>query len=325
MIPNTVQIDLGEYPPLLAPLQIHQVPGSEIFYSLGQPAVPSHANEGNTSNAGFIITPENVLVFDALGTPSLGLALLEDIRRRTQAPIRYCMMSHYHADHIYGLQAFKDYADPVVIAQDKSADYLDSNNTEDESAAPRLAQRRVALAPWVNAKTRIIVPDIYFTQTITIALGSKRCVVNYVGPAHSQSDSMMMVEPDGVLFAGDVVQNSRIPFIGSATVSTQHWLMELNAIAALKPRFIIPGHGHPSTDVIAALDFTRGYLEFLRKQMGQAVANWSDFDTAYQQVDWSKYRGLPAFDAINKGNAYRVFLEMEANAFHSPSAPPSKS
>lgn len=323
-MPSTAPIDPEEYPPLLAPLQIHQVPDSQIFYSLGQPAVPSHVNEGNTSNAGFLVTPAGVLVFDALGTPSLGLALLHEIRRRTQAPIRYCMMSHYHADHIYGLQAFKDYADPVVIAQDKAADYLNPNNTEDESAAPRLAQRRVALAPWVNAKTRIIVPDIFFTQKITIALGSKRCVVRYVGPAHSQSDSMMLVEPDGVLFAGDVVQNSRIPFIGSATVSTQHWLKELDVIAALKPRFIIPGHGQPSTDVAAAIEFTRRYLIFLRTQMSRAVSSWTDFNTVYQQVDWSKYRDLPAFDAINKGNAYRVFLEMEAEMFSpaGPSPPP---
>jgi len=321
---RTAPIDLEEYPPLLAPLQIHQVPDSQIFYSLGQPAVPSHANEGNTSNAGFIVTPRDVLVFDSLGTPSLGLALLQEIHRRTQAPIRYCMMSHYHADHIYGLQAFKDYADPVVIAQEKSADYLNPDNTEDESAAPRLAQRRVALAPWVNAKTRIIVPDIYFSQTITIALGSKRCVVRYVGPAHSQSDSMMMVEPDGVLFAGDVVQNSRIPFIGSATVSTQHWLEELDVVAALKPRFIIPGHGHPSSDVAAAIEFTRSYLVFLRVQMGRAVSSWTDFDKAYQQVDWSKYKDLPAFDAINKGNAYRVFLEMEAETFGPAGASPSQ-
>lgn len=309
--------DPATYPPLAEPLQIRQVPDAPIWYSLAHPAIPDHANEGNTSNAGFVITSAGVLVFDALGTPSLGLALLTAIRQRSDAPIRYVVVSHYHADHIYGLQAFRDFADPVILAQEKSAGYLDSDTVQDESAGPRLAQRREALAPWVNAHTRIIEPDIYFTEKVTIAMGDRRFVVRYAGPAHSQSDSMMLVSPDGVLFAGDIVQNGRIPFIGSATVSTTHWLEQLAAVAKMKPRFIIPGHGQPSTDPEAAIAFTRGYVQYLRQAMGKAVAQWQDFDTAYAHVDWSKYSGLPAFDAINRGNAYRVFLELEAETFGS--------
>ena len=307
--------DPATYPPLAEPLQIRQVPDAPIWYSIGHPAVPDHANEGNTSNAGFVITPVGVLVFDALGTPSLGLALLRAIRQRSNAPVRYVVLSHYHADHIYGLQAFRDFTGSVIFAQEKSADYLSANNVEDESAGPRLAQRRAALAPWVNARTRIVQPDIYFAEKITIALGERRFVVRYAGPAHSQSDSMMLVVPDGVLFAGDIVQNGRIPFISSATVSTTHWLGQLAAVMKMKPRFIIPGHGQPSTDPQAAITFTRGYLQYLRQAMGKAVAQWQDFDTAYASTDWSRYSGLPAFDAINRGNVYRVFLEMEAETF----------
>lgn len=318
------QGDVDPYPPLLTPLTVAGVPDdTSIFYSLGQLAVPSHANEGNTSNAGFVLTSAGVLVFDALGTPSLGRALLKQIRQRTKLPVRYVVLSHYHADHIYGLQAFRDFADPVIIAQQKAADYTNPNDTEDEAAGPRLAQRRVAVAPWVNAATRIVKSDIYFAQKITIRMGGKQFVLLYAGPAHSQSDSMMMVEPDGVLFAGDIVQNGRIPVIGSASVSTIHWLKELEAVATLKPRFIIPGHGKPSTDAASAIAFTRDYLTYLRNEMGKAVAGWTDFDTAYNKTDWSRYSGLPAFAEINRGNAYRVFLEMEGGSFGTGSAPAS--
>lgn len=309
------------YPPLPEPLKIAQVPHSPIYYAIGHPGVPDKANEGNTSNAGFIITPAGVVVFDTLGTPSLGLALLKEIRKRTKAPIRYVVISHYHADHIYGLQAFKDRTDAIVIAQEKAADYTNPNNTEDEAAAPRLAQRRAALAPWVNDKTRIIEPDIYFGPGLTLALGGKRFVLTYAGPAHSESDSMMLVLPDRILFAGDIVQNSRIPFMSSADVSTAHWLEGLQVVAALKPRFIIPGHGQPSTDVASAIAFTRDYITFVRNAMGKAVEDWTDFDTAYQQVDWSKYKNYPAFDATNRGNAYRVFLEMENASFGAAGRP----
>src|SRR5579864_7318251 len=78
-----------QYAPLDTPLKIMQVPGKPIYYSIGNPGVPAKANEGNTSNAGFVVTADGVLVFDALGTPSLGWALLQAIRKVTQHPVRY--------------------------------------------------------------------------------------------------------------------------------------------------------------------------------------------------------------------------------------------
>ena len=95
------------------PLIIEQVPGAPIYYTLGSPGVPEQKNEGHTSNAGFVVTTDGVVVFDALGTPSLGWNLLEAIKKITDKPMRYNVVSHYHADHIYGLQAFKDHSASV--------------------------------------------------------------------------------------------------------------------------------------------------------------------------------------------------------------------
>ena len=67
-----------QYAPLGHPLTIEQVPDTSIFYSIGSPGIPGKDNQGNTSNAGFVITDDGVVVFDALGTPSLGWALLQD-------------------------------------------------------------------------------------------------------------------------------------------------------------------------------------------------------------------------------------------------------
>lgn len=110
----------SDYAPLTQPLVIEQVPGSQIFYSIGNPGIPGKENQGNTSNAGFIITSNGVVVFDALGTPSLGWALLQEIRKRTPLPLRFVVASHYHADHIYGLQALKDHTDALIVAQERA-------------------------------------------------------------------------------------------------------------------------------------------------------------------------------------------------------------
>lgn len=307
--------ETSPYPPLIAPLTIQQVPGKPIYYSIGNPGVPGHANQGNTSNAGFVVTPAGVVVFDALGTPSLGWALLQAIRNITDQPVRYIVVSHYHADHIYGLQAFKDYGAAVIIAHERAREYRENEETADERANQRLDQRRQALSPWVDRNTRVVPPDVTFESKMTLSLGSTRLVLLYAGPAHSASDIMMMVEPDGVLFAGDIVQNSRIPFMNSDDVDTSQWLRALSEVQQLDPKFIVAGHGRPSTAAKEAIAFTSDYLHYVRTAMAKAVDDWADFDTAYARTDWSKYRNMPAFDANNRGNAYRIFLDMEKSKF----------
>lgn len=297
------------YAPNSLPLDLQKVPGTSIYFSVGNLGIPAKENEGNTSNAGFVVTPEGVVVFDALGTPSLGWMLLQKIKEITDRPIRYNVVSHYHADHIYGLQAFKDHTGSAIVAEERASEYHDQ--TADERATDRLDQRRQALFPWVDVNTKVVAPDITYSERAAIVLGGKRFVLFYAGPAHSSSDAMMMVEPDGVLFAGDIVQNGRIPFMNSGDVDTAKWLLALDEVEKLDPKFIIPGHGQASSEVKEAIAFTRDYIRFVRAAMREAVESWTDFDIAYERTDWSKYENVLAFKNNNRGNAYRVFLEME--------------
>lgn len=298
------------YPPVDVPLKVEHVPDSNVYYVLGQPAVPGAENAGFTSNAGFVVTSEGVVVYDALGTPSLGFKLLQAIREVTDEPVRFVVAGHYHADHIYGLQAFKDHTDALIIGQQKAYRYV---GTED--AKLRLEQRRVALAPWVNENTRVVEPDIVMADELTLRLGDTRIDLVYAGPAHAPDDIMMMVEPAGVLFAGDIVQNQRIPSTYSPEVDTEQWLHGLAAVLEMKPHLVIPGHGEPSSDPATAIAFTQNYIRYLQKTMQEAAQNWVEFPQAYENTDWSRYEDLPAFDATNKRNAYRVYLDMESTLF----------
>jgi len=96
-----------------------------VYFIRGEAGVPSIANRGHTSNAGFVVTREGVVVFDALGTPVLGKELIEAIRRITPAPIRRVIVSHYHADHFYGLPPLKDLG-AEIWAHSAARSYLDS-------------------------------------------------------------------------------------------------------------------------------------------------------------------------------------------------------
>ena len=302
------------YAPLPEDIVVQRVPDAPVYYVLGHAGVPEGPNEGHTSNAGFVVTEAGVVVFDTLGTPALGDALLRHIRATTDKPVKYVVLSHYHADHIYGLQAFRDQTRAVIVAQAKALDYTAEGNIDDEAAGPRLAQRREALAPWVNQETRIVLPDLVFRVAAEFRLGGHQFQLIYAGPAHSMSDLMMLVLPERVLFAGDIAQNGRIPFMASGAVNTRNWLAGLQQVAAIDPRFVIPGHGKPSTNAADAIAFTSTYIRYVRARMGDAVSNWQDFDAAYAAADWGPYRAMPAFAASNRGNAYRVFLEMEAES-----------
>ena len=230
----------GGYAPITIPLRIEQAPGNQIYYSVGNPGIPGPRNEGNTSNAAFVITDEGVVVFDALGTPSHGWALLNEIRRRTDKPVRYVVLSHYHADHIYGLQAFREHTQAIIIAQEKALEYNVNSETADEKASERLEQRQQSLAPWVDRNTRVIPPDLVFNDRLRFTLGGRRFTLQASGPAHAGSDLLMTVEPDRVLFAGDIVQNSRIPFLNGDDVDTLTWLRALESSRRWIPRSSFP-------------------------------------------------------------------------------------
>jgi glyoxylase-like metal-dependent hydrolase (beta-lactamase superfamily II) len=301
------------------PFKLHKVPDAPVYYVIGKSGVPDAQNEGHTSNAGFVVTDDGVVVFDALGTPALGYRLLQRIREVTDKPVKIIVVSHYHADHIYGLQAFKEHAgNPTVIAERLALGYIGGDTaSQGEAAQRRLAQRREALFPWVDEHTYLVPPDKTFDQTYSFELGGLTFELRHLGPAHAPGDSMMLVKQLGVLFSGDVIYKGRIPFLDSPDTDTRNWLKGLNYLDQLKPepRFIIPGHGDASDDVHQALKFTRGYIEYLRSTMGKAAQNFVPFAEAYRNTDWSKYEGMPAFKASNRGNAYRIYLEMEQESF----------
>lgn len=307
------------YGPVSLPFELHKVPDAPVYYVVGLSGVPGPDNEGHTSNAGFVVTEGGVVVFDALGTPALGYRLLQRIREVTDKPVERIVISHYHADHIYGLQAFKEHAgNPPVWAQELALGYVGGDRaSQGEDAQRRLEQRREALFPWVDENTRLVPPDHTSRDGLIFDVGGVGFEIRHAGPAHAPGDSIMVVGDYGVLFSGDVVFEGRVPFLDSPQTDTRHWLDELDKLTAMRPqpRFIIPGHGEPSTDVAEAVNLTRDYISYVRDVMGKAVDNFTPFDEAYRNADWSAYSDLPAFHASNRGNAFRIFLELEAESF----------
>ncbi|NDP43463.1 MAG: MBL fold metallo-hydrolase [Aromatoleum sp.] len=269
----------------------------------GEAGMASTENKGFMSNAGFVVTDDGVVVFDSLGTPALGAAMVAAIRKVTTQPIRRVMVSHYHADHIYGLQALKPLG-AEIWAHRKAQQYLDS-----AQAAGRLAQRRMDLAPWVDENTHVVPPDLWLDGDTDFRLGGLTFRLLYSEGAHSPEDMMMYVAEDSVLFAGDLLFAGRVPFVGNA--DSRGWLKAMGKMIALKPAVVVPGHGAASTDVARDLVLTGDYLVYLRESMARAVRELEPFEEAYAKIDWSRFEGLPAFEPANRINAWGTYLLLE--------------
>ncbi len=289
------------YVPVDVEMDLQQI--AEHSWYVGGMAGIATDNAGFISNAGVIITDEGVVVFDALGSPSLAHKLVQKIKKITDQPIVKVIVSHYHADHIYGLQVFKELG-AEIIAPDGVYEYIDS-----EAATSRLEERRFSLDPWVNDQTVVVTPDRIIDKSEEFTLGGVKFIMSFIGKAHSDGDLTLYVENDRVLYTGDIMFEKRVPFLGSS--DTKHWLATLEKMESQNPHAIVPGHGSWAKDP-KSISLTRKYLAFMREKMGAGVEEMLDFDEVYDAVDWSDYENLPAFEATNRRNAFQVYLSMEA-------------
>jgi glyoxylase-like metal-dependent hydrolase (beta-lactamase superfamily II) len=284
------------------PMTVHQV-GPHSYYVEGRLEEASRANEGFIANAGFVITRDGVVVFDTLGSPALADRLIEEIGKRTKLPIKRVIISHYHADHFYGIPAFRRIG-AQVWADTRAHGYLNS-----QAASERLAQRKKIIGRWLGPDFTLPLPDRWLDKPVDFEMGGVRFSLRHIGPAHSPEDLAMLVEPDGVLYSGDVVYAGRVPFVGNA--NTKLWLKAIDRMLAIPARVMVPGHGQASFHPRRDAQMTRNYLIFLRQQMGLAVENFVPFEQAYKHVDWSRFEAEPTFNVANRRNAYNVYLQME--------------
>lgn len=297
----TVLAWADEAPPLVA-----QQVAPSAWYVEGVSALGSPANQNFISNAAFVVTPAGVVVIDALGSPALATRLVAEIRKLTPKPITHVIVTHYHADHIYGLQTFKALG-AHIIAHRAAKAYLNS-----DTARLRLEVSRQELAPWVNNDTRLVEADEWIDAEKSLTVGGVRFQIKPVGPSHTPEDLAVYLPSEKVLFAGDLVFRSRIPYVGQA--DSRHWIVALERLLAFDASVIVPGHGPLSHEARKDMQLTRDYLVYLRESMGKAAQNLEPFEEAYQNTDWSQFEHLPLFRVANRMNAYNTYLLLEQEA-----------
>jgi glyoxylase-like metal-dependent hydrolase (beta-lactamase superfamily II) len=229
--------------------------------------------------------------------------MLGEIRKITDQPIKIVVMSHYHADHLYGLQIFKDVG-AQIWAPKGTWDYLDS-----ETAENLLDSRRNALFPWVNDDTYLVKPDRIIDQDTKFSLGDHEFMINYFGKVHSDGDMSLLSVNYQTLYSGDIIFEGRLPFVGDANII--EWVQTLERVRHTQVNYFVPGHGSASDQPTQTMDLTYRYLKFLLDKLSKAVEEMEQFEETYESIDWSEFENETAFEEANRKNAYAVYLFLE--------------
>ena len=239
-------------------------------------------------NSGVIIGEKFIMVSDATATPTAARDLIDRIRKVSDKPIKYVLLTHYHAVRVLGASAFAAEGATEVIASQGTLDLIIERGKEDMQSEmerfPRLF-RDAASVPGLTWPTLVIGGANPVTGhapgKLTVDLGGVQVQIWHPGPGHTRGDTIAWVEDEKVLFSGDLVEYEAGVYTGDAHL--EEWPATLEALRALRAEAIVPGRGDAmkgAAQVTKALDYTKRFIETLFAAAREAAAANMDLKAA---------------------------------------------
>jgi len=231
-------------------------------------------------NTGVIVGDDAVMVIDTQATPVMAQDVIRHIRTVTDKPIRYVVLSHYHAVRVLGATG---YAPEHIIASRDTYDLIVERGEQDKASEigrfPRLFQAVESVPPGMTW------PTITFSGRMSIWLGQLEVQLLQLGRGHTKGDTVAWLPAQKILFSGDLVEFDATPYAGDAYFSD--WPQTLDKLAALEPCALVPGRGAALTtpaQVAAGLAGTRGFVSELYASVRAGVAQGKDLNAVYKQT-----------------------------------------
>ncbi len=256
------------------------------------------AGDGVDSNTTFIITKEGVIVIDTRPTPTEARKVLAEIRRLTALPIVYTINTHYHGDHTFGNQIFKN--SKTIIA------HKNVRNKLIESGQEHLSLFKTFELPGID-EVEITPPNIIYEKEMEIWLGGYRLQLLYHGKGHTDGDTIIYIDQLRTVITGDLVFNKKIPYMADSYIDD--WIGSLKYIELLKNETVIPGHGPigERTTIIAMKHYLMNLKELVLAQL-KDNKTLKETQEIVEPILRKKYKDWKELDWI-KGNIERAWLE----------------
>jgi glyoxylase-like metal-dependent hydrolase (beta-lactamase superfamily II) len=260
-------------------------------------------------NSGVIIGDDGVIVVDAQATPVMARLVIERVRRVTDKPIKYLVLSHYHAVRVLGASA---YAAQQVLASDACRAMIAERGKEDWDSEFGRFPRLFRAAESIPGLTW---PSLTFDRRLTLYLGKRRVELGHIGRAHTAGDIVVYVPDANVLFSGDIVEYQSACYCGDAHFTD--WPTTLSRLDAFKAEALVPGRGDAlvgATRVAEAVALTRDFLADTYQPVKRGVARGASLKECFDEATAAmrpKYASWPIFEHCQPFNVARAYDEAQ--------------
>jgi len=230
-------------------------------------------------NTGVVIGDDSVMVIDAQATPIMARDVIAKIRTVTDKPIRYVVMSHYHAVRVLGASS---YAAEEIIASQDTYDLIAERGEQDFKSE---LERFPRLFSGVESIPGLTWPTMTFKGAMTIWMGNREVRLLQLGRGHTKGDTVVWLPAEKVLFSGDLVEYGATPYTGDAYLND--WPQTLERVAALNPVALVPGRGDALTTPETcqqAIAGTRAFLKSMFESVKQGRAEGRSLHEIYAQT-----------------------------------------
>ncbi|GIX17086.1 MAG: oxidoreductase [Rhodothalassiaceae bacterium] len=230
-------------------------------------------------NTGVIITDDGVMVIDTQATPAMARDVIARIREVTDAPIRYVVLSHYHAVRVLGASAYG--AHDIIASRGTYELIVERGEADFKSEAGRFPR----LFRGIDTIPGLTWPTIVFEEKLTVFMGGLEIQILHLGRGHTKGDTVVWLPAEGVLFSGDLVEFGATPYTGDAYL--RDWPATLDRIAALQPKALVPGRGDALTrpeDIAKALSGTKAFITDLYESVAAGRAAGKSLKEIYRET-----------------------------------------
>ncbi len=285
---------------LAASLEVQKVT-KNIYALVGEMQQRSPQNFGNNATFGVVVTNDGVVLMDPGGSYKGAQQIDKAIKSFTDKPVKVVVNTGGQDHRWIGNGYWKSKGATIIASSAAVAD-------QKERGSLQMTMLQQLVGSEGLTGTELVYADTVFEEEHKFALGGVEFIITHKGAAHTPGDSYVYVPSAQTVFTGDIVYLERLLGVGPQS-SSASWVESFDAMAALSPQHVVPGHGHAST-LEKAKAQTYNYLVHLRKQVAAHLEKGGDMKTVVD-VDQTPFKHLKVFDSISKRNAMSVFAQME--------------
>ena len=270
------------------------------------PGLYAFTAEGDP-NSGVIVGDDGVMVVDAQPTPALASELIARVGKITDRPIRYVLLTHYHASRTLGASAYKG---AEILASDATRALIAERGKADMDSQAGRFPRLFAGAETTPGPTW---PTLSFPDEISVWLGRREVRVLHIGRGHTAGDLIAAVPDAGAVFTGDLVEHQVAPYCGDAHFGD--WPATLEHLAELQANVIVPGRGSTLATPQAAagaIEAAADFISTLHGSVQESVAKGRSLKEAFEFVRLAmdpKYKSLGLYEHRLPFNVARAYDE----------------